>query len=242
MIVLRALIPLLLLLVAPAHARETIRQGAPKPCYIFSWGKGPRWIAPVAVEFQENHFQWEQPYVDDSLFEPTGEALKWRKKELDPKHEEIGRANGRRILKIEYRYEQVEFLWNNCVMLAIETAENSGWFSPFYVVCPQRFAGQFVSGRDVIFGYVATLSFSGTGAYRTHHLFDLKGEHPKLLRTVNSGGIKRRDFDTDADFERARKMPNDEEAILRGELAGEGKATDPRTENKKGGAAEEGVK
>ena len=210
MIVLRALVLFFLLPLGQGRADETIRQGVPKPCYLFSWGKGPRWIAPVAVEFREEHLQSEQPSVDDSFSEPTPEALTWRKKVMDPKLEDIGRANGRRILKIEYRHEKPEELW-----------DNSGWFAPFYAVCPEHFVGQFVSGKDVAFGYVATLRFSGTGAYRTHRLFDLKGGHPRLVRTVNSGRIWRPDFDSDAEFEKALKRPNDEESIFRGELGEE---------------------
>jgi hypothetical protein len=86
---------------------------------------------------------------------------------------------------------------------------------------------------------VATLRFSGTGAYRTHHLFDLKGAHPKLVRTVDRGRIWRPDFDSDADFEEALKRPNDEEAILRGELAEEVKAAGAGTENKRDAAPKE---
>jgi hypothetical protein len=221
MIVVRALVLFLLLSLAQGRGDETIRQGVPKPCYLFSAGKGPRWVAAVAVEFREEHLQSEQPSVDDSFSEPTPEALKWRKKVLDPKPEDIGRASGRRILKIEYRHEKDEDLWNNCVMLAIETAEGSGWFAPFYAVCREHFVGQFVSGRDVAFGYVATLRFSGTGGYRTHHLFDLMGGHPRLVRTVDRGRIWRPDFDSDAEFEKALKRPNDEESIFRGELGEE---------------------
>jgi hypothetical protein len=214
----------------------------PKPCYIFSAGKGPRWIAPVAVEFQENHFQWQQPAVDDSFFEPTGEALKWHKKTLEPKLDDIGRANGRRILKIEYRHEEPATLNKICVLLAMETESGSGWFAPFYAINSEAFKGCFVSGKDVAFGYVATLSFSGTGAERTHHLFDLKGGHPKLVRTVNSGRVRRVDFDSDANYEKALKSWDDEKAIFRGELAAEVKAAEPAPEKNAGKAAGKGTK
>lgn len=224
MIALRALALFLLLTVVPAHGRETIRQGVPKPCYIFNVGKGPRWMAQVPVEFREEHLQKEQPFVSDSFFEPTPDALVWHKKSLEPEIEVVGRAAGRKMLKIEYRYTELHTLSNICVLLVMETEEGSGWYAPFYAICSERFAGQFVSGKDVAFGYVATLNFSGTGAERMHHLFDLKGEHPKLVRTVDRGRTWRPDFDSDADFEKALKRPDEEEAIFRGELAAEAPA------------------
>jgi hypothetical protein len=221
MIVLRALVWFLLLPLAQGRADETIRQGVLKPCYLFSAGKGPRWIAPVAVEFRENHFERAQPAIDDRFSQPTAEALTWQKKRLKPEIEDIGRLGGRRILKVAYRYEELHTLNTICVLLAMETESGSGWFAPFYAISSEAFEGCFVSGKDVAFGYVATLRFSGTGGYRTHHLFDLMGGHPRLVRTVNSGRIWRPDFDSDAEFEKALKRPNDEESISRGELGEE---------------------
>src|SRR5688572_8668897 len=91
------------------------------------------------------------------------------------------------------------------LILAIETARDSEWFSPFFAAHPELQSGQFISGRDVLFGYVVTLEASGTGAFRTHHLFDLRQPHPRIVNTVTAGRIRRSDFDTDAEYEQALK-------------------------------------
>lgn len=195
----------------------TLRHGKSKECYLFSFGKGPDWITAVDTEFQLNHLNQSQPFVDDQFFDPTPEALGWIESHKKPKIEEIARFQGRKIIRINYSHQEKHQDILDLVMLAIETEVNSEWFSPFFVASPEYFCGRFISGRDVAFGFMATLEYSGTGSFRTHHLFDLAGEHPKLVRTVHAGRVRRIDFDSDEEYEEALKVFEAEKQIYKGE-------------------------
>ncbi len=73
-----------------------------------------------------------------------------------------------------------------------------------------------MSGRDVAFGYVATLEWSGTGALRSHYLFDLRRPHPVIVGTVDSGRVVRNEYNSDAEFEEANKVFDREADLLSG--------------------------
>ncbi len=59
------------------NGEDNLRTGAPKDCYLYSWGKGPHWIAKVSTEFRLALLNLQMPYVDDQFFEPTEKALTW---------------------------------------------------------------------------------------------------------------------------------------------------------------------
>mgnify|MGYP000113433205 CR=1 FL=1 len=65
------LIPLLIAFTAVVSAEEDQRTGAPKDCYLYSWGKGPNWTAEISTEFRLSLLNRQMPYVDDQYSEPT---------------------------------------------------------------------------------------------------------------------------------------------------------------------------
>ena len=221
----RALLALFILPVICFAEDGGIRQGKPKDCYLFSWGKGPNWIASVPTEFQLNYLETRQPFVDDSFFEPTAEALGWTENKNKVEIEEIARVDGRKIVRADYSHQGEHRQMLDSILLAIETDENSDWYSPFFVASPELFSGRFVSGDDVAFGYLATLEYSGTGAYRTHHLFDLRGSHPKLVNKVDSGRVRKVDYDTEDEYQAALKVFEAENDIYKANKAVDSTAT-----------------
>jgi len=146
-----------------ASAAGEMRSGTPKDCYIYSWGKGPNWIAKVSVEFRLSLLNHKMPYVDDQYFEPTDKALTWIDRQKEPTVMTIATVEGRKVIRVEYPEKGSFGRIVGMVLRAIESARDTEWFSPFFAAQPELFRGQFISGRDVAFGYVATLEWSGTG-------------------------------------------------------------------------------
>ncbi len=122
----------------------------------------------------------------------------------------------RKVIQIVYPEEGSFGKTIGTILLAIETAPGSEWFSPFFAAQPELYRGQFVSGRDVAFGYVATLEWSGTGAFRTHYLFDLRKPHSAIIATLAVGRVARNEFTTDAQYEQALKVFDQEADLLAG--------------------------
>src|SRR5690606_26781380 len=114
------------------------------------------------------------PYVDDQFFEPTEKALTWIERQKEPTVTTIATVEGREVIQVVYPEQGSFGKTIGTILLAIETVRDSGWFSPFFAAKPELYRGQFVTGRDVAFGYVATLEWSGTGSLRTHLLYDLR--------------------------------------------------------------------
>jgi hypothetical protein len=67
-----------------ASAEEDLRSGAPKDCYLYSWGKGPNWTVKVSLEFRLSLLNLTMPYVDDQYSEPTEKALTWIERQKEP--------------------------------------------------------------------------------------------------------------------------------------------------------------
>jgi hypothetical protein len=158
----------------------------------------------------------QMPYVDDQFFEPTDKALTWIHRQKEPTISTIATVDGRKVIQVEYPEKGRVGRTIGTLLLAIETAQGSEWFSPFFAAQPELFSSQFVSGRDVAFGYIATLEWSGTGALRTHYLFDLRQPHPRVVGTVSAGRVRRPDFDTDAEYEEALKGLDQERDLMAG--------------------------
>jgi len=207
-------------------ADEHIREGAPKSCFLFSWGKGPNWKTDVRVEFQRHYLNLKRPYIDDRFSDPTPDALTWIDRTVAPNISEIARVDSRIVLRVDYPIDGKFGRDTECVMLAIETERDSGWFAPFFAAQPELFEGHFVSSESVRIGYIATLAFSGTGALRTHYLFDLTGAHPAVAGTTSAGRVRSVDFDTDAEYQEALKTFDLEAKLLNGE------SVEPVTESK----------
>lgn len=208
----------LVVFATPAFAAdEFVRKTDPKPCFLFSWGKGPNWTTKLPIEFHRHHLNLKRPYVDDRYFEPTPDAFTWIDRTAIPTISEIARVHGRVVLRVDYPIDGKFGRKFECVMLAIETAPKSDWFAPFFVVQPELFSGRFVSSDSIRIGYVATLGFSGTGAMRTHYLFDLVGDHPALIGSVSAGRVRSIDFDSDEKYQAALKIFDREAALLNGE-------------------------
>ena len=207
-----------LAVVMPAYgADEFIRDAKPKSCFLFSWGKGPNWKTDVSTEFQRRHLNLKRPYVDDRFFDPTPKALTWIERTVAPAISEIARVDGKILLRIDYPIDGKFGRNIECVMLAIETAPKSNWFAPFFVAQPELFKGRFVSSDSIRIGYVASLEFSGTGAMRTHHLFNLTGVHPVLVESVSAGRVRSIDFESDEKYQKALKTFDLEAKLLNGE-------------------------
>ena len=209
------------ILVTPAFAAdELIRKAKPKSCFLFSWGKGPNWKTEVPVEFHRHHLNLKRPYVDDRHFEPTPKALTWINRTVNPAISQIAKIDGRIVLRVDYPIDGKFGRKIECVMLAMETAPKSDWFAPFFVAQPELFNGRFVSNDSIRIGYVASLEFSGTGAMRTHYLFDLVGDHPRLADSVSAGRVRSIDFDSEEEYQEALKTFDHEAKLLNGEQVG----------------------
>lgn len=202
--------------IAVLDAEENVRSGAPKECYLYSCGKGPNWITKVSTEFRLSLLNLKMPYVDDQYSEPTEKALTWIDRQKEPTITTIATVEGRKVIQVVYPENGSFGKTIGTILLAIETARDSEWFSPFFGAQPELYCGQFVSGRDVAFGYVATLEWSGTGALRTHYLFELRRHHPVIVGTVDSGRVVRNEYNSDAEFEEANKVFDREADLLSG--------------------------
>lgn len=198
------------------NAEDNLRSGNPKDCFIFSWGKGPNWTAELSTEFQLDLLNRKMPYVDNQYSDPTEKAFMWIERRKEPTITTLASHEGRKIVQVVYPEKGFFGKTIGTILLAIETARGSDWFSPFFVAQPELYRGQFVSGRDVVFGYIATLEFSGTGSYRTHYLFDLRKTHPVILSTLSSGRVVRTEFETDREYEEALKVFAREADLLAG--------------------------
>lgn len=210
----------ILLLGQTARAEDDLRYGNPKDCYLYSWGKGPNWTAKVSTEFRLSLLNRQMPYIDDQFSEPTEKALTWVERQKEPTVTTIATVDGRKIIQVIYS-EQGSFGKSiGMILLAIETARDSEWFSPFFGAQPELFRSQFVSGRDVAFGYVATLEWSGTGSFRTHLLYDFRKAHPVILSTLNLGRVVRNEFKTDQEYEEALKFATHEADLMAGIIPG----------------------
>lgn len=197
-------------------AEDDLRSGTPKDCYLYSCGKGPNWCAKVSMEFRLSLLNRQMPYVDDQFFEPTEKALAWTNRQKEPLITTIATVEGRKVIQVVYPEKGSFGKTIGTILLAIETASGSEWYSPFFGAQPELFRGQFVSGRDVAFGYVATLEWSGTGALRSHYLFDLRRPHPAIVATADAGRVRRTDYDSDAEYEQALKLFDREADLLAG--------------------------
>jgi len=213
----RILIALVVIATPALAADELIRKADARSCFLFSWGKGPNWTTKVPIEFRRHHLNLKRPYVDDRYFEPTPDALTWIDSTTKPTISQIARVNGRTVLRVDYPIDGKFGRKFECVMLAMETAPKSNWFAPFFVVQPELFSGRFVSSSSIRIGYVASLKFSGTGAMRTHYLFDLVGDHPSIIDSVSAGRVRSIDFDSDEEYQAALKTFDREAKLLNGE-------------------------
>lgn len=216
----RALFALFIVLIAAfaqvARAEHDLRFGAPKDCYLYSWGKGPNWTAKVSSEFRLSLLNRQMPYVDERFSEPTDKAFTWIERQKEPTITTIATIEGRKVIQVVYPEQGSFGKTIGTILLAIETARDSEWFSPFFGAQPELYRGQFVTGRDVAFGYVATLEWSGTGSFRTHLLYDLRQAHPVILSTLDSGRVDRNEFKTNQEYEEALKIFSHEADLLAG--------------------------
>lgn len=199
-----------------ARADDDLRSGSPKDCYLYSWGKGPNWTAKVSTEFRLSLLNRQMPSVDDQFSEPTEKALTWIERKKEPTVTTIATVEGRKVIQIIYPEGGSFGKTIGTIILAIETERDSKWFSPFFGAQPELYRGQFVSGRDVTFGYVATLEWSGTGAMRSHYLFDLRKQHPEVIATISAGRVLQNEFKTEAEYNEALKIFDRETDLLSG--------------------------
>ena len=197
-------------------AEDNLRKGTPKDCYLYSWGKGPNWTAKVSTEFRLRLLDSQMPCLDEQYFEPTEKAFTWIDRQKAPTITTLAAVERRKVIQIVYPEEGGFGKTIGAILLAIETAPDSEWFSPFFAAQPELFRGQMVSGRDVAFGYVATLEWSGTGAFRTHYLFDLRQPHPVIIATLAAGRVARNEYASDAEYEQALKIFDRESDLLAG--------------------------
>jgi len=202
------------------RAEDNLRSGTPKDCFLYSLGKGPDWTAKVSTEFQLALLNSQRPYIDEQYFDPTENALAWTKSSEQPNITTIATVDGRKVIQVVYRENGSLGDIIRMILLAIETDRASDWYSPFFGAQPELFGGQFVSSKDVLFGYIATLEWSGTGAFRTHYLFDLRGAHPKIVSTLSVGRVRRTEFQTEAEYEQALKVFDREAELLSGQVRG----------------------
>jgi len=207
---------LLAAITSNVNAEDNLRTGTPKDCYLYSWGKGPDWTAKVSTEFRLSLLNLQMPYVDDQYFEPTEKALTWIARQKEPVITTLATLERRKVIQIVYPEAGSFGKTIGTILLVIETAPDSKWFSPFFAAQPELYRGQFVCGRDVAFGYVATLECSGTGAFRTHYLFDLRKPHPAIVATLAVGRVVRNEFTNDAQYEQALKVFDQEADLLAG--------------------------
>jgi len=211
-----ATLSLIVASIAVLAAEDNVRSGAPKECYLYSYGKGPNWTTKVSTEFRLSLLNRKMPYVDDQYSEPTEKALTWIDRQKEPTITTLATVEGRKVIQVVYPENGSFGKTIGTILLAIETARDSEWFSPFFGARPELYRGQFVHGRDVAFGYVATLEWSGTGALRSHYLFDLRRPHPVIVGTVDSGRVVRNEYNSDAEFEESNKVFDREADLLSG--------------------------
>ena len=226
---------LLVALASVASAEDDLRSGTPKDCYLYSWGKGPNWTAKVSSEFRLSLLNRQMPYVDDQYSDPTEKALTWIERQKEPTITTIATVEGRKVIQVVYPEGGSFGKTIGAIFLAIETARDSEWFSPFFGAQPELYRGQFVSGRDVAFGYVATLEWSGTGSFRKHFLYDLRKAHPSILSMLDSGRVVRNEFKTDQEYEEASKIFAQEADLLAGILPDTKSTKQPKVEQDGGG-------
>lgn len=189
-------------------------------CYLFFyWGKGPNSVAKLRTEFQLPHLNTMMPVVADIQLSATDKAFSWVERVKEPTIEYIATVDGCRVISVGYPEPGPFGKEFSLVMLAMETGNESEWFAPFFVASPELLEGQLICGKDVIFGYMASLRFSGTGAFRTHILFELKSTTPKILATLDCGRVRRSEFNSDAEYEEARKIFDVEKALFTGSIA-----------------------
>lgn len=205
---------------------DDLRSGLPKDCFLYSSGKGPNWTAKVSTEFRLSTLNRLMPCIDEQYSEPTEMALSWIERQKEPTVTTLASIDGRKVIQIVYPEQGSFGKTIGMILLAIETTRGSEWFAPFFGAQPELFDGKFVSGRDVAFGYIATLRWSGTGSIRTHYLFDLKQSHPVLLSRFDSGRVARSEFKSDQEFENALKVFDREAEFLEGRIS-DAKAVDP---------------
>jgi len=155
------IIAALFAMTAFVSADEEMRTGTAKECYMYSHGKGPNWVAKVSMEFRLSLLNRQMPYVDERFFEPTDKAFTWIDCQKERTVTTIATVEGRKVIRVEYPEKGSFGKTIGTVLLAIESARDTEWFSPFFAAQPELFSGQFISGRDVAFGYIATLGCSG---------------------------------------------------------------------------------
>ncbi|MCP4645548.1 MAG: hypothetical protein GY851_34205 [bacterium] len=200
-----------------AHVEE-IREGSPKPCYLFCFSEGPEGMTQIRTEFHLDYLDEMQPLVRDSGISPSPEALRWAEKTDEPETELVGLVDGRRIMRITYPSDGLYGRQIGCVMLAAEVEPDSWWFAPFFVAEPEIFSGRVVSGRDIASGYIATVRYDGSGMFRTHYVFDLRTKHPKYVTRVDAGRVRRHEFDAEVKYQEALKSLEAEERLFKGIL------------------------
>lgn len=200
-----------------AQESEHLRKAKPASCFLYDWGKGPNGFADLIHEFRLSLLDRWQPIVDPSTV-AVPESFHWGEAQTRPKITTLIYYHGRRIVRIEHfetsdRPEKIP-----CVMLVAETSQGSEWFRPFVVVQPELYSDTVVAGENGGVAVVATLKWSGTGALRTHHVFDLSSPHPKQVAEVSAGRVRSVDFDSEAKYEEALTIFDREAAIFRGDL------------------------
>lgn len=214
----RLLAILYLSMFVSARADEHKRLGEPRNCYLYSWGKGPNWITSISTEFRLSLLAREMPRVDDQYFEPTDKALIWVRKENEPVITTLASVDGKKVIQVVYPEQGSFGKTIGMILVAIETSRESGWHSPFFAAQPELYRGQFVNGKDVKFGYVATLEWSGTGSMRSHYLFDLQAPHPKIVATCNAGRLRPTDYKNETEYAHALKIFDREAELLSGTI------------------------
>lgn len=213
-----AILSLLIATTPLVRAEDDIRSGVLKDCYLYSWGKGPNWTVKVPTEFRLSLLNRQMPYVDDQYSDPTEKALTWIQRTMEPTTSTLATVDGRKVIQVIYPETGRFGKTIGMILLAIETARDTDWYSPFFAAQPELYRGQFVTGRDVPFGYIATLEWSGTGSLRTHLLYDLRQPHPVILKKLNAGRLARNEFKTDREYDEALKNFMHEADLLSGIL------------------------
>ena len=113
---------LLLVITSVVSAEDDLRSGTPKDCYLFSYGKGPNWIAKVSTEFRLSLLNLKMPYVDDQFSEPTEKALAWIERQKEPTITTLASVEGRKVIQVVYPENGPHGKTIGTILLAIETA------------------------------------------------------------------------------------------------------------------------
>ena len=172
------IIAVLIAVAALVGADEEMRSATPEECYNHSYGKELNWVTKLSVQFRLSLLNRQMPYVDDQYFEHADKALTWieRQKRTDGddyRHRRRLQSDSSGISR------EGKFREDNRHGPARDRVNAQlGVVFSIFAAQPELFIGQSISGRDVAFGYVADLEWSGTGAFRTHYLFDLRQPHP----------------------------------------------------------------